>query len=829
MNRAISRLNSILPVFNTFILFQGQKGQILAKEPTMKPILLLLTLAFAIIHLSSAQAQYSNGRISGTITNVQNSPLAGASVTLLKPADPAFNKTIVAGEDGRFAFKKLYEGRYIMIITNVGFKKYVSDTFTIDAGHRTVLLPVIVLQLNAQKALKEVVVAASKPLLEHKIDRTIVNVDAMLTAAGSNALEVLARSPGVTVQADGDISLYQKGGVLVLIDNKPTYLSAQELAAYLRSLPAGLIDKIELISHPPAQYDASGGAIINIRLKKNRALGFNGSVQLAYNQGRYRRNNESVMINYRKKKINLFANLSHATDGNYNRETDNRSYYNTNGSLLQSLQINKWYTFRTDGINFRTGIDYFISAKTTAGILFTGGIRPRNDQLSYNSDSLASGTMHGDYQWYSGGINMNVLHTFNQNGTTLSSDLDVVTVHADGNQYLSTQVMYRLPADINIWSAKVDYSMPLYNKLKLEAGLKSSYVRTQYNNNWYNKTADVYMPDYSNTNHFKYDENINAAYVSIAKEWRRWAAKAGVRVENTIMHGRQLPNIVIPDSSFRRNYTNLFPDCYLQYKLDSNNNNIITLSFSQRIRRPNYQQLNPFLFYNDKYSYSAGNPVLTPQYLRGIELRYSYKNRLGLVAGYMYTNKLIQYLIEASGPVNITRPQNFGVNHAFGIYPFVQLTPVKGWQLNAGVALFHHKNRGIAYEQTIDNDITTFQMEMTNQFRFSKSWSAELSGMYWGARLAAQTKTRPSWRTDVAVQKTVLKEKGTIKVNMTDIFHSMIRREELSDLLFMQSQRRIENDTQRLGISLSYRFGDTNNKRRSNQHTGSATEEQGRL
>ncbi|MCS3799046.1 outer membrane beta-barrel protein [Niastella sp. OAS944] len=795
----------------------------------MKPILILLTLAFISIPASFVQAQNANGRISGMITNVQNNPLPGASVTLFKPAAPAFNKTIAVGEDGRFAFKKLYEGQYIMIITNVGFKKYVSDTFTIDAGHHTLLLPVIVLQHNAQKALKEVVVGASKPLLEHKIDRTIVNVDAMLTVAGSNALEVLARSPGVRVQPDGDISLYQKDGVLVLIDNKPTYLSAQELAAYLRSLPAGILDKVELISNPPAQYDASGGAIINIRLKKNRALGFNGSMLIAYNQGRYQRNNEAIMLNYRKKKINLFANLSHARDGNYNRETNNRYYYNTNGSPQQSLLINKWYTFQSDGINVRTGLDYFVSANTTVGILFTGGVRPRSDQLSYNSNSIASGTMHGNYPWYSGGINMNVLHTFNRKGTTLSSDLDVVTLHADGNQYLSTQVMYNLPADINIMSAKADYNMPLNKKIKLEAGLKSSYVRTQYNNDWYNKTADGYTPDYGNTNHFKYSENINAGYVSIAKEWRRWSAKAGVRIENTNMHGRQLPNIVIPDSSFSRNYTNLFPDCYLQYKLDSNNNNIVTLSYSQRIRRPNYQQLNPFLFYNDKYSYSAGNPALTPQYFRGIELRYTYKNRLGLVAGYLYTSKLIQSLIEVSGSVNITRPQNFGVNHALTIYPFVQLMPFKGWQLNAGVALFHLENRGIAYEQTIDNDITTFEMEMTNQFRFSKSWSAELSGMYSGARLAGQTRTSPIWRADVAVQKTVFKEKGSIKLNMTDIFHSMIRRDQFSGLLLMQSQRRLENDTQRLGISLSYRFGDTNSKKRSNQHTGSAAEEQGRL
>jgi len=365
--------------------------------------------------------------------------------------------------------------------------------------------------------------------------------------------------------------------------------------------------------------------------------------------------------------------------------------------------------------------------------------------------------------------------------------------------------------------------------MQLEAGLKSAYVLTKYNNNWYDKTGNGYTRDYSKTNHFNYGENINAGYVSFTKQWKRWSAKAGIRIETTNMNGHQLPNVAIPDSSFSRSYTNLFPDCYLQYKLDSTGNNTLTLSYSQRIRRPNYQQLNPFLFYNDRYSYTAGNPGLNPQYLRGIELKYAYKSYVGLVFSYLYVDKLIQSLIEPVGSINITRPQNFGINYAFNIYPYVQVAPVKGWQLRASMALFHLVNKGIANGLVIDNDITSCEIEMGNQFRFSKKWSGELNGFYASPHLAGQTRTNSIWRMDAGVQRAILKDKGTVRVNMTDVFHSMVRRDQFIGLPLMQSRRRLENDTQRIGISFSYRFGATINNRRRNQHTGGATDEQGRL
>jgi hypothetical protein len=697
---------------------------------------------------------------------------------------------------------------------------------------------------DKQKALKEVTVTAKMPPIKHKIDRTIVNVDGMITAAGSNALEILSKSPGVFVDLDGNIQLNGKGGVLVLIDDKPTYLSAQDLAAYLRSLPAGMLEKIELISNPPARYDASGSAVINLQLKKNKTLGCNGNISIGYNQGVYARSNDALNINYRHKKINVFGNLGYARDAGYSNEASRRNYAAGSTTLLD-----RRYNYSSNGYNGRAGIDY-VSAKTTLGILLTGGIRPRSDVLNYNSDQLnadqkpdstALGHTTGDYQWYSGGINLNILHRINEKGASITGDLDYVNMHVNGSQFLSTdvyqldgnlssanEILYRLPADIDIWSAKTDYSLPLKGNANFEAGYKSSYVSTNYKNDWFQKAGNDYLPDYGRSDHFKYTENINALYVSAAKEWKHWAIKGGVRMENTRMHGHQPGNIVIADSAFKRNYTNFFPSFYFSWKADTSGHHTFTISYSTRIRRPSYQQLNPFLFYNDRYSYTAGNSWLKPQNLYGIELKYSYKSVFGVELAYLKINNLIQSIVQPVGDVIVTRPENFGINYSFNIVSWLSADIVKDWHVNASLILFHLINKGTVDDQIVNNNINTGELEMSNQFRLSKKWSAEVSGLYATSHLQGQTKTDPFLDLNGGIQKMILKEKGTLKVSVNDIFHSRIRRENITTAE-MVSQRRVETDTRRIGIAFSYRFGKDTNNRKRNHNTGGAAEEQGRV
>jgi hypothetical protein len=698
---------------------------------------------------------------------------------------------------------------------------------------------------DKSKALKEVTVTAKMPPIKHKVDRIIVNVDGMITAAGNNALEVLSKSPGVFVDLDGNIQLNGKGGVLVLIDDKPTYLSAQDLAAYLRSLPAGMIDKIELISNPPARYDAAGSAVINLQLKKNKTPGCNANMSIGYNQGTYARSNDALNINYRHKKINVFGNLGYSRDAGYSKEDSRRTYDNSAVTLLD-----RRYHYSSDGYNLRAGIDYYVSAKTTLGVLLTGGIRPKSDQLNYNSDQLnadqkqdstATGATTGDYQWYSGGVNLNMLRRINEKGSSITADLDYVNLHANGSQYLSTnvyqldgnlnsanEIFYRLPADIDIWSAKTDYNLPLKGDAIFEAGYKSSWVSTNYKNGWFQKAGNDYVPDYGRSDHFIYTENINAGYVSAAKEWKHWAIKGGLRMENTRMQGHQPGNIVIADSAFKRNYTNFFPSFYFSWKADTSGHHTFTISYSTRIRRPSYQQLNPFLFYNDRYSYATGNPWLKPQYLYAIELKYDYKSIFGVELAYLKVNNLIQSIVQPVGDFFVNHPENFGINYSFNIVSWLSADLVKDWHVNTKLIVFHLINKGMADDQIVNNNINSGELEISNQFRLSKKWSAELSGLYATSHLQGQTKTDPFAQLNGGIQKMILKEKGTLKLSVNDIFHSVIRRDNTTakDLV---ARRTVETDTRRIGIAFSYRFGKDTNNRKRNHNTGGAAEEQGRV
>jgi hypothetical protein len=818
---------------------------------TMKILAPFLAMLVLFVLHPTCFAQNPSGKITGIVTDEQNKPLAGATIILLHAGDSTKLKAGVSADDGKFTFKKLPAGRYVIQITGMGFRKFTSSILTVDPQHADLVLPAIAIEQVNRKVLQEVVITAKKPLIEHKMDRTIVNVESMLTAAGSNVMEVLAKSPGVFVDMDGNINLNGKGSVLVLIDDKPTYLSARDLAAYLRSLPAGMVDKIELISNPPARYDGSGSAVINLQLKKNKTRGFNGNASIGYNQGVYGRSNEALNINYRNKKINLFANISHARDAGYTRETSQRNYYNADGTDSAVTLLNRNYAYSSNGYNIRTGLDYYISARTTLGVLLTGGIRPRSDKLNYTSsqlnahqktDSTGIGNTIGGYQWYSGGINLNMQHKMKKNGELITGDLDYVNIHANGSQLLRTAVyqlngnlsstndiLYRLPADINIWSAKTDYTLPLKDHANIEAGLKSSYVVTDYKNSWYNGEGNEFIPDYGKWDHFIYSENIKAAYISTAKEWKRWAIKGGVRMENTRMHGHQPGNIAIADSSFKRNYTNFFPSFYLSWKADSAGRHTFSLSYSNRIRRPDYQQLNPFLFYSDRYSYNAGNPWLKPHYLHGIELKYDYKSFFMVEVAYLRIENLIRPILQPSGDVLITRPENFGTNYSFNIISNLSTDIVKGWHINAFLLLFHLVNKGTANEQTVNNESNTAELELNNQFRLSKSWSAEINGSYGSSHLSAQTKTDPFGSLNAGIQKTILKDKGALKLNVNDIFHTIIRRDHITTAKEMLTNRTLKTDTRRIGIAFSYRFGKDANNRKRNHSTGGAAEEQGRV
>lgn len=796
-----------------------------------------------------SEAQIGNGKISGIIRDGQNQASVGATVVLIAKQDSSIKKALLSDTDGAFSFKNLSKGNYLLKCTFIGFQPYASGILTIPETRTDLQVPVIILKASASKTLQEVVVTAKKPLTEQKIDRLVVNVDAMLTAASSNALEVLAKSPGVMIDLNDNISLNGKHSVLVLIDDRPTYMSTQDLGAYLRSLPGGVLDKIELISNPPARYDAAGGAIINIVLKKNRASGFNGSLNLSYNQGVYGRSNDALLLNYRTKKMNVSSNIGYGLDQNFSNETYDRHFYASDGTLKNSYLQSSRSSYKSNGWNGRLGMDYYLSRKTTLGVLFTGSIRPKTDQLNYTSrqynnlmqlDSITNGYTNGVYKSNNVGVNMNLLHKFDSTGKVLAANIDYLNYRSNTNQFspfttynadelvLNTQNhQFLVPSTVRILAAKIDYTHPLAGKAEWSAGIKSSYVVNDVESNWLNQNLEGITPDYGKSNHFVYTENINSAYLNLKKEWSRWAAQVGLRIENTQSKGHQLANPTSPDSTFKRNYTWVFPSFYLSYKLDKKTNNILLLNYSKRIRRPNYQQLNPFLFFRDKYSYSGGNPNLIPGYGQSIDLRYAYKHSLGITFTYSWDKNGVQAITKSVGDQFITRFENFYQGQSMGIIPNASFSPTSWWTLNANGVFLYILNRGNGDGVIINQKTNIHELEVFNQFRLGKTWNAELTGFFPGKQFFAQTKTASVYNISAGIQKTILKGQGSLRLTINDLFYSMkIKSHTIAiDQVSAFSTRR--SDTRRIGFSFNYRFGKENNDRKRN-NIGGAEDEKGR-
>ena len=334
-----------------------------------------LLAAMSIAVCSYAQ---SGGKVTGSIKDGGNQKIIdAASVSLLRAKDSSLVKVAVTDKDGNFSFENLKDGNYLVLATSVGHTKAYSTSFAIGADKLSANVGVLQL-VPAEKALKEVSVTAKKPLIERKLDRTIVNVDASITSAGNTALEVLEKAPGVSVDKDGNISLKGKSGVIVYLDGRPSYLSGPDLANMLRNMTAAQLDQIEIMTNPPAKYDAAGNAgVINIKTKKNKQFGYNGSITSGYTQGKYARFNEAVSFNYRNSKINFFSNF------NYNRNHRGEDLYITRNFREATTKDIKSIFDQTSGMenqrhyyNAKIGADFTLSKKTTVGVVLNGYYNP---------------------------------------------------------------------------------------------------------------------------------------------------------------------------------------------------------------------------------------------------------------------------------------------------------------------------------------------------------------------------------------------------------------------------------------------------------------------
>ncbi|PST83236.1 TonB-dependent receptor [Pedobacter yulinensis] len=774
---------------------------------------------FLIAWLCAASTFVCAQGIGGKVTDNRQQPLVGASVYLMK--DSVLVKTALADASGMFSFSGVKGGTYHIQVSKVGFVLHKTGLLKPDTSL------ILTLQPEA-KELKEIVVTSRRAFVEQKLDRTVVNVDALISNAGATALDVLEKSPGVLIDQSGAISLKGKGGVKIYIDDKPTYLSGSELENYLRSLASSAIDQIELMSNPPARYDAAGnGGVINIRLKRNKSKGFNGGLNLSYAQGSYAKTNNGMNFTYRYNKINLFGNFSYNVNNGFNDLDINRHFLTNEGLPDYDFLQNSFIRRKSGSYNAKVGLDYYFSEKSTFGVVVNGLLNPGNvNTLNKSSfinragyiDSTIVALNRQENRFRNGSLNLNYRHRFEKEGQEITFDADYLRYQnnidqsfdntgslPDGGITTNELLTGHLPSNIRIWSGKTDYAHPFSDGFKLESGLKSSYTQTDNVAAYFLTQGGKTTPDYGKTNHFIYKERISAGYLNLNKSWKRISVQLGLRFENTRSDAHQLGNIERPDSAFQRSYNGLFPTAYFEYKLDSTGTHSINLNYGRRIDRPYYEDLNPFLSPLDKFTYYTGNPFLRPAYTNNLELSYTFKN-ITAAFNYSKTKDEVNETIEIVDGIYYSRPGNLG-----------QIV-VKGASVDAGFDLAKWFNFHLYGSLTNIHTTSQFYTGLLNtqgtfvfvrpvfKFNLPSDWTAQLDAGYQSKVTNAQFVASARGKINAAMTKRFSPSLSLSLVG-NDLFYTFKNAGDINNLANVKANFLNRSDTRTVVLSLNYRFG----------------------
>ncbi|MDB5031011.1 outer membrane beta-barrel family protein [Mucilaginibacter sp.] len=799
------------------------------------------TLLLTIWGFSAAFAQTAKPTITitGKLVGEQNTPIDYATVSLLKATDSTVVKGTLTNVDGVYAFDNISPGNYIVKGTTVGYNKAASAVFSVTNARLAV--PDLTMHPNV-KSLNTVTITSSRPLIERKIDRTVMNVENSVLAAGNTALEILQKAPGVDVDKDDNISLNGKQGVTVMINDKLTYLSPAQLATLLRSTDGTTIQSIEIITNPSAKYDASGNSgIINIKLKKNKQSGTNGSVNIGVGRNKRSRDNMSLNLNHKEGNLNLFGTFSHGDNPRYREMnieriiTDGTGKHTYFSQLSQMPQINHYN-------NYNLGADYDVSSKNTIGVVVSGYSNTEHDG-NYNHTIIGStlgvpdsslstnSSINQSYKNFT--LNLNDRLKIDTLGQELGIDLDYSKFNnnskADYNtdyflpngsiQHAPQLLRNQTPSNIEIYSGKADYTKPLNKTMKLEAGVKFSSVKTDNDLQAQKSSGGLYVNDTSRTNRFIYKEKIDAGYVNLNKEYKNGSVQLGLRAEYTQSNGDLLGSTPVD-----RSYLNLFPSMFINQKL--NKKNEIGFSYSRRIDRPSYDNLNPFIYYLDPYTYSQGNSFLKPQYTNNFEFTYTYNKTINVSMGYSKTTDAITELILTQGNKSFETHANLQVQNSYNINVYSPYTIANWWTGNFNFNGFYlgFKSNGLI-GGSVDNGKKAFVFRTTQNFMFGK-FKAEVSGDYHSSLTYGIFNIFPRHGIDAAISRSFANKKFNVKLGLDDIFNT--RRNDISsNELSNDFTVKQKSDSRLLKLNITYNFG--NSKIKNREHRGGAEDEKGRV
>ncbi len=740
---------------------------------------------------TNAPVPANNGTLTGILKDsATGKPIEYATLSLLQQDNRQPLKGALSDAQGRFTFSNIATGNYELAISFMGYERKTIQALQVTALAPTLSLGTILLSPSVTQ-LNEVKVEALRPTIIQEADKMVVSVEGTAMAAGSSAFEVLSKAPGVFVDQDGNIQLNGRSGVTLMVDGKLTYMSARDLRTMLEGMSAENIKNIEIITNPSARYDAEGASgILNINLKKNTQRGINGSLYTGANyNGKQYGFSTGTNINYKTDKWNSFAMLDMARRVGGREATFTRVFYTEQGATYFDQVASGNYMVQGPP-SVRIGTDYSFNDKHSIGLMsYFATNFLRSDFLTdtYIGNAPEQPQQYIDANNYTANRFTNFTSNLHYNGkldtsgTTLTADLDLARIRNQGysNFY---NYFYNLASDLpdtqdflythtpngfDIYAAKIDFTKPLGKGYKIELGAKASHVASDNDSRFYFNNTEVLELDLSRTNHFVYDENIYAAYATMnGKLTNRYTLQAGLRAERTQSRGESLTTEQITE----RSYLNLFPSLFLQQKV--NDNYQVNYSYSRRIQRPNYGNLNPFIAYRDPYTYVQGNPYLRPQYTHAISITQTFKKTYSITFNYQLIKDVMSELplldVEHATTIYTTGNLDYGRN--IGLTGIIPLKFSKNWESTNTLIASHNEFNMVLDQALLVNKQLLYVVQSNHNVRLPYKLKLEVNAAYRGPGASGLYRIAPMWWVHMGVKRSFMKDKLDLSININDIF-----------------------------------------------------------
>lgn len=805
-----------------------------------KYIITFTILSFLILNVKAHDDNppIGIGLVTGSVIDaVSSEPLPYVNIVVRNSSDSILTGGIT-DDEGNFEIKAVPEGSNKVEIQFIGYEKITKE---IDVSRDNSKHNLSTISLNeSSQELEEVVVRRELSTVTQKIDRKVINVGKDLTAAGVNAAELLNNVQSVSIDSQtGAISLRGNENVKILVDGRPTNVSAAQL---LQQIPSSSIKSIELITNPSAKYNPEGmSGIINIVLYKNASLGLNGSVNTGVTVGKNARYNGAVDLNYRRGKVNLFANYGGSTGKSqrvgdvwrYDNAAHNEiSGYNNNTSHLVKLGADV-YLNKANTLSVYTTQNLYNNHSTASTLIYFEDVLDSNNPKETASDN------------YTGTYNLNYKHDFEKTGHNIEFEASHSLTDEQENgaseqimdpDDLTSNYMDDVHNDVSSSILNLDYTNPLTENANLELGLET---RIRDTRNQHNTTRHQFLYDDNNmmipdgegwflttpmgSSSFTYDRNIYSAYTNYRQQMGKLAMQLGVRVEQYEVEASFTENE--KTENFKDDKFTVYPSAFFTYTPGEKNQ--FQVSYSRRVDRPGINQVNPIrTSWSSPLLVFVGNPELRPQFTNSYEINYTRRLKKGSVSlGTFYrriSDNIIRYttidpLDENRVEVTYTNAEG---EDRYGVEVSGMYRPTGWWNINTSFDLYSQHMTGYALGNYVEVQSVATNVRLNNTFNVTENLSIQLFGMYRGGKEIIQWRIKPMWTINSGISMKVFRKKGTISLRMNDIFNTMKFQFESTNFYPSKGGFKWESRTVYVGYAHNFGRSDFKARKRKNRDSG---------